>query len=108
MVLKFFKAGKKAIKMLKVKPLSERKKFGEKNEKIMKEIMDSRKENIKTQQSLNKLKMSKDMETKPLKTSVKNDIKIDQEASKKAGYKKGGMVQRSCQQIKGWGKARKR
>ena len=84
MVLKYFKAGKK-IKdaMLKVKPLSERKKFGEKHAKDMKEVMEMRKDNIKTQQSLNKSRMERDAETQPLKSSVKEQIKLNREARDK-------------------------
>lgn len=84
MVLKYFKAGKK-IKdaMLKVKPLSERKKFGEKHAKDMKDVMEMRKENVKTQQSLNKARMERGMETQPLRSSVKEQIQLNREARAK-------------------------
>jgi len=76
-------AKSKSDSMLKVKPLSERKKFGEKHAKDMKEVMEMRKENIKTQQQLNKQRMELDMETKPLVSSVKDQIKIAREAKAK-------------------------
>ena len=87
MIFKALKGAKKLkdVKMLKVKPLSERKTFGGGNaEKIMKSLQDVKKTRIQTEQAANKYRMKYEGfeggKRKPLKSSAKSDIKIAQDA----------------------------
>ena len=86
MPLKLFRAAKKLkdAKMLKVKPLSERKVLGGgKTEEIMKSIQDVKKMRIQVEQAANKRRMGFDEKRKPLKSDAKSDIKIAQDARKR-------------------------
>ena len=91
MPLKFFRGAKKlkdAAKTLKVKPLSERRVLGGgKAEEIMKGIQEVRKGSIKVQQAANKNRMKysgyEGGKTKPLKSGVKDDIRIARDARKR-------------------------
>ena len=90
MPLKLFRTAKKLkdAKMLKVKPLSERKLLGGgKTEQIMKGLQDVKKLRIQVEQAANKNRMKysgyEGGKTKPLKSSAKDDIKIAQDARKR-------------------------
>jgi len=90
MPLKLFRTAKrlKDAKMLKVKPLSERKVLGGgKTEEIMKSIQDVKKMRIQVEQAANKNRMKYEGyeggKRKPLKSSAKDDIKIAQDARKR-------------------------
>ena len=81
-------------KMLKVKPLSERKVFGKgEAEKIMKEVEKAKTERIKAEQAANVTRMKLGEETKPLKSSAKKDIEIAIKA--RTGKKNGGRVNKN-------------
>ena len=74
----------KKLKMLKVKPLADRKRLGGGNaEKIMGSLEDLKKTRIKSEQSLNKMRMERDAKRKPLKSDAKSDIKIARDARKR-------------------------
>ena len=78
----------KKLRMLKVKPLSERKVLGGgKTEQIMKGIQDVKKMRIQVEQAANKNRMKysgyEGGKRKPLKSSAKDDIKIAKDARKR-------------------------
>ena len=90
MPLKLFRTAKKLkdAKMLKVKPLSERKLLGGgKTEQIMKGLQDVKKLRIQVEQAANKNRMKYEGfeggKRRPLKSSAKDDIKIAQDARKR-------------------------
>jgi len=86
MPLKLFRAAKKLkdAKMLKVKPLADRKRLGGgKTEEIMKGLEDVKKMRIQVEQAANKRRMGFDEKRKPLKSDAKSDIKIAQDARKR-------------------------
>ena len=78
----------KKVRMLKVKPLSERKVLGGgKTEQIMKGLQDVKKMRIQVEQAANKNRMKysgyEGGKRKPLKSSAKDDIKIARDARKR-------------------------
>ena len=90
MPLKLFRAAKKLkdAKMLKVKPLADRKRLGGgKTEKIMKDLEGVKKMRIQVEQAANKNRMKYEGyeggKRKPLKSDAKSDIKIAQDARKR-------------------------
>jgi len=86
MPLKLFRTAKrlKDAKMLKVKPLADRKRLGGgKAEKIMGDLEGVKKMRIQVEQAANKRRMGFDEKRKPLKSDAKSDIKIAQDARKR-------------------------
>ena len=90
MPLKLFRAAKKLkdAKMLKVKPLADRKRLGGgKTEKIMKDLEGVKKMRIQVEQAANKNRMKYEGyeggKRKPLKSDAKSDIRIAQDARKR-------------------------
>ena len=90
MPLKLFRAAKKLkdAKILKVKPLADRKRLGGgKTEKIMKDLEGVKKMRIQVEQAANKNRMKYEGyeggKRKPLKSDAKSDIRIAQEARKR-------------------------
>jgi len=86
MPLKLFRAAKKLkdAKMLKVKPLADRKRLGGgQAEKIMKDLEGVKKMRIQVEQAANKRRMGFDEKRKPLKSDAKSDIRIARDARKR-------------------------
>ena len=86
MPLKLFRAAKKLkdAKMLKVKPLADRKRLGGgKAEKIMKDLEGVKKMRIQVEQAANKRRMAFDEKRKPMRSDAKDDIRIAREARKR-------------------------
>lgn len=86
MPLKLFRAAKKLkdAKMLKVKPLADRKRLGGgKVEKIMKDLEGVKKMRIQVEQAANKRRMAFDEKRKPMRSDAKDDIRIAREARKR-------------------------
>ena len=74
----------KKLRMLKVKPLADRKRLGGGNaEKIMGSLEEVKKERIKAEQALNKSRMGRDAKRKPMKSDAKDDIRIARDARKR-------------------------
>jgi len=73
----------KKLRMVKVKPLADRKRLGGGNaEKIMGSLEDLKKTRIKAEQSLNKMRMGRDEKRKPMKSDAKDDIRIARDVRK--------------------------
>jgi uncharacterized protein (DUF2252 family) len=86
MPLKLFRAAKKLkdAKMLKVKPLADRKRLGGgKAEKIMKDLEGVKKMRIQVEQAANKRRMAFDEKRKPMRSDAKDDIRIARDARKR-------------------------
>ena len=86
MPLKLFRAAKKLkdAKMLKVKPLADRKRLGGgKAEKIMGDLEGVKKMRIQVEQAANKRRMAFDEKRKPMRSDAKDDIRIAREARKR-------------------------
>lgn len=86
MPLKLFRAAKKLkdAKMLKVKPLADRKRLGGgKVEKIMKDLEGVKKMRIQVEQAANKRRMAFDEKRKPMRSDAKDDIRIARDARKR-------------------------
>ena len=74
----------KKLRMLKVKPLADRKRLGGgQAEKIMKDLEGVKKMRIQVEQAANKRRMGFDEKRKPLKSDAKSDIRIAREARKR-------------------------
>jgi len=74
----------KKLRMLKVKPLADRKRLGGGNaEKIMESLEEVKKARIKAEQALNKSRMGRDAKRKPMKSDAKDDIRIARDARKR-------------------------
>jgi len=74
----------KKLRMLKVKPLADRKRLGGGNaEKIMGSLEEVKKQRIKAEQALNKSRMGRDAKRKPMKSDAKDDIRIARDARKR-------------------------
>ena len=74
----------KKLRMLKVKPLADRKRLGGgKAEKIMGDLEGVKKMRIQVEQAANKRRMGFDEKRKPLKSDAKSDIRIARDARKR-------------------------